>query len=87
MNVNKGGRGNKSPYESVVIRVPEPLRDKVLSLCHQYRELGELPTETKPVTSLEDAVVVAERILKSKKSARVSVERLLSEIYQEDVSL
>jgi hypothetical protein len=87
MSVNKGGRGNKSPYESVVVRVPKPLQDKVLAICNQYRETGELPIEIKPVTSLSDAVVVAERILKAKKSARVSIERLLREIYREDISL
>ncbi|MBD2482090.1 hypothetical protein [Planktothrix sp. FACHB-1365] len=51
----KGGRGKKAPYQTVVIRVPEPLKDIVEQLIEEYRQTGEL----KPVTSIEDKPVTS----------------------------
>lgn len=45
----KGGRGKRAPYQTVVIRVPEPLADTVNQLIETYRGVGEI----KPVTTLE----------------------------------
>ncbi|BAZ65568.1 MAG: hypothetical protein KME28_13060 [Pelatocladus maniniholoensis HA4357-MV3] len=48
--INKGGRGKKASYSTVVMRVPLPLREKVLQLVQQfYDSLGK----DKPVTSIE----------------------------------
>ncbi len=35
---NKGGRGNKNPYKSVVIRVPEPLVGKIDLMVEAYHQ-------------------------------------------------
>ena len=35
---NKGGRGNKNPYKSVVIRVLEPLVGKINLMVEAYRQ-------------------------------------------------
>ena len=35
---NKGGRGKKNPYKSVVIRVPEPLVGKIDLMVEAYRQ-------------------------------------------------
>lgn len=45
----KGGRGKRAPYQTVVVRVPEPLADTVNEMVETYRTNGEI----KPVTSLE----------------------------------
>lgn len=47
---NKGGRGKKSNYKTVVVRIPEDLKNNVTQLVNDF--FGDNVTD-KPVTSLE----------------------------------
>jgi hypothetical protein len=38
MSQQKGGRGKKAPYETKLMRVPEPIANQVENLCQQYRD-------------------------------------------------
>lgn len=86
MNTPKGGRGIKAPYETTHVRVPLPIKAEVERLSLMYKEQGEISAENS-LTGLSDAMVIAKKILIQKKSARVSLEKLLTAIYGEEVSL
>ncbi|MEP6582534.1 hypothetical protein NDI43_27555 [Microcoleus vaginatus GB2-A3] len=63
MNKPKGGRGNKAPYETKLMRVPEPLANQVESLCQRYQEFlagGGNPIE--PPCFLIDLPKIAEQL-------------------------
>lgn len=80
----KGGRGNKAPYESTHVRVPLPIKDKVESIINEFKNTGEVKTEQKIESDFVDfdkAVEIAKSILVSKKSAKVSLQKLLTGIY------
>lgn len=81
-----GGRGRKAPYVTTHVRVPEPLKHEVEKLIRQFHEGGKLD-DSKRLTSLESAVDIAHEILTQKKSARVSMSKLLTAIYGESVEL
>lgn len=85
MSINKGGRGHKAPYESTHVRVPLPIKDQVLELIEQYRVNGELTPSTD--LSLDEAVKKATAILAQKKSAKLSMQKLLTSIYGIEVRL
>jgi len=38
MSQQKGGRGKKAPYETKLMRVPEPVARQVEDLCRQYQK-------------------------------------------------
>lgn len=89
-----GGRGKKAPYTTAVVRIPEPLVPLVNQLADTYRTMcaaGQITqhdllnldifsTSYSAVPQVE-AVEGAKRILKQKKSARVSLIKLLQVIY------
>ena len=82
MAVWKGGRGVKAPYTTTHVRIPEPIKDRVQALSEAFKS-GEM---SEPMT-VEEAVEAAQKILKQKKSARVSIESLLTAIYGKDIEL
>lgn len=89
-----GGRGIKAPYETTHIRVPVPIKTDVESLIERFREsYSEGDTnlltgnQNNSLTSLEEAIVSARHILIQKKSARVSLQKLLTAIYGTEVIL
>lgn len=86
-----GGRGNKAPYETTHLRVPVPIKSEVEALIDNYRNNlltgKECDTIEKSLTSLEEAKEVAKKIVKSKKSAKESMARLLSAVYKTIVTL
>jgi len=89
MNMFSGGRGKKAPYETLVIRVPLPLAPSVEKQIESYREFivsGTQPSEDR-VVSREEAVAHAKEILKQKKSAKQSLEKLLQVLYGGEISL
>jgi hypothetical protein len=86
MSKPKGGRGIKAPYETTHIRVPTPIKAEVERLIEQFRTGGDSQTEN-PLTTLEDALSIAKGILIQKKSARISMQKLLTAIYGQDVEL
>lgn len=80
-----GGRGKKAPYETTVIRVPKPLEHDVKKLISNYRNEPSDPLGIK--LSVDEAIEYAKSILKSKKSARVSLEKLLQVLYNQPINL
>jgi hypothetical protein len=86
MPINKGGRGKKADYESKVIRVPLPIIGEVENLIENFH--NDLSSNTLAVStdsiSLESAIEIGANIVKSKKSAKESVRKLLQVLYQVD---
>lgn len=97
MNKPKGGRGLKAPYESTHVRIPVPLKPKIDKLVDEYRELildGKQPEREKfncpdsmTLTTVGEAKAIAQDILKQKKSAKISLEKLLTSLYNGEVKL
>ena len=85
MTPSKGGRGIKAPYETTHVRIPVDIKEQVEKLSQAFKE-GTLEKPSQPV-SLDEAVKIAEEVLKQKKSARVSIKKLLTSIYGVDVTL
>ena len=83
MPIPIGGRGHKVGYDTRTVRVPMPLLPSVRKLIEQFHgdmeleKTGELPT-------LSEATIEAVKILKSKKSARKSMQALLERLYGSD---
>lgn len=88
--IPRGGRGHKAPYQTMQVRVPVPIEHKVKKLIADYRQSvltgEELVTDELDMT-LTQALVEAKKIIKQKKSARVSMAKLLSVIYGQQVSV
>jgi hypothetical protein len=81
MNMPKGGRGVKAPYETVVIRVPKPIESDILETVQSYRD-----GSYKPVTSNLDKdkmIGLAKSILSEKKSAKISLTKLLQVLLED----
>lgn len=85
MNKPKGGRGKRAEYTSTHVRVPEPLVKEVEALKRKFFGMDE--EAENPLPSLENAMTIAKGILLQKKSARVSVEKLLTALYGGDITL
>ena len=87
--INKGGRGKKATYETTHARIPVALKDLVQSLSDQYKLTGTLPSvEASEITFTKDeAIALANQILKSKKGAKHCLEKLLTGLYSLPVSL
>lgn len=84
MPINKGGRGKKADYETKTVRVPLPVLDEVETLIQCFRDdLLDKPFSDN--RSLDEAITIAKSILKSKKSAKESVRKLLQVLYQVDI--
>jgi hypothetical protein len=82
-----GGRGHKATG-SVHIRVPLPIQEQVRQLVNHFYDNGDNDDKlVKMLPSLEEATVFAEEIVSYKKSARVSLSKLLEKIYGQEVEL
>jgi hypothetical protein len=91
-----GGRGKKAPYLTTVMRVPTPIVEKVESLINGYRlsaihgqmtqddlrRIEPWHSEYTPISKTE-AIEKAREILSQKKSAKVSILKLLQVLYGE----
>lgn len=80
MAVPKGGRGHKAPYETTHVRVPVPIKEEVERLILAFKDDEQADSIKHPI-DLAEATVLAKKILSQKKSARVSMENLLTAIY------
>lgn len=83
----KGGRGKKTEYGSRMIRIPDPLIDNVKRLKDDFYGLED--SEERPVTPPDylTALEAARAIHRAKKSARISLERLLTSLYGVETKL
>jgi hypothetical protein len=81
-----GGRGRKAPYTTTHVRVPEPMKKEVERLIAMFHE-GIINAPEKPLTTLGEATAIAQNILLQKKSAKVSMEKLLTALYKAEVKL
>lgn len=94
MSLN-GGRGKAAPYATTHVRVPLPLKELIQAVIDNYRWTQHIPSidDLKPKEQKEEpcyedvAIELAKQILKSKKSAKTSMEKLLSSIYSKDIVL
>jgi hypothetical protein len=86
----KGGRGLKAPYDTTHLRVPVPIKDKIQRIIDAYKESLDpnLDTsENKKLLTPNEAIEIAQTILSQKKSAKVSMGKLLTAIYGENIVL
>jgi len=86
MSKPSGGRGKKAPYITTHMRVPEPIKAEVQRLIDRFHGT-EVEASEKPLTSLPEAMAIAQSILLQKKSARVSMEKLLTALYHTEIKL
>lgn len=59
MAIPKGGRGKRAPYQSVMVRVPEPVYDFCRTLSNYYRRLAggdDTQLALNLIRELEDAM-------------------------------
>lgn len=81
MPINKGGRGKKADYETKVIRVPLPIVSEVEKIIEDFHQ-GLSVNDSSEFKTLEESIVIASTILKSKKSAKESIKKLLQVLYE-----
>ncbi len=96
---NKGGRGNKNPYKSVVVRVPEPLVYRIDAMIEAYKQavkqgsyegienahlLCENPLDT-GVINRDEAIEKAKAILRGRKNAKLSLLKLLQVLVDDGI--
>lgn len=81
-----GGRGIKATYSTTHVRVPEPIKADVQRVIDRFHD-NYSEQSTNLVTTLAEATIAAKGILAQKKSARVSLEKLLTALYKTQVDL
>lgn len=81
-----GGRGKKAAYTSTHVRIPEPLIPEVEALKRKFFGVDE-EEAINPLPSLEEAIAMSKGILLNKKSAKLSIEKLLTALYNTQVKL
>ena len=90
--INKGGRGKKADYETTHARIPVELKELVQSLSNDYKLTGKVPS-LEPISvpqhilTKEEAIALANRLVKSKKGAKHCLEKLLTALYSPPVTL
>lgn len=85
MTVWRGGRGVKAPYQTTHVRIPVEIKDQVEKLSKAFKAGSQ--QETNEFVSFDEAVGIARKILREKKSASHSLAKLLTVIYGEKVDL
>lgn len=90
--IPKGGRGHKAIYETTHMRIPTPLKDLFTRISNDYKVNGITPENELAIFApvklhKHEAVELARQILKSKKGAKVSLEKLLTGLYGTDVTI
>ncbi len=86
MSKHKGGRGKRAPYETTVVRVPDPVLEQVEAICDAYRN-GEVLPEKKPVTDFESIREQVDQWRKTAKVGKDKLQNLLQLIYGVDIAL
>jgi CHASE3 domain sensor protein len=82
----KGGRGKKAPYDTTVVRVPNPVLAEVEQIIDAYRNGGF--TESKLlVQSFDDIKDQVDQWRKSTKVGKEKLQNLLQLIYGVEIEL
>lgn len=81
-----GGRGQKAPYITTHMRIPEPMKPEVQRLLDHFHG-KDVDHSENSLTSLAEAIALAQGVLLQKKSARVSMEKLLTALYHREIKL
>jgi hypothetical protein len=83
MNKSKGGRGNKLPYNSVTVRIPENLKSQVENLVNDYRQfiLDGVETNNDNIPSIDEIKQLSKQLLKSRATRKDIVIKLVMSIY------
>jgi hypothetical protein len=84
-----GGRGKRASYTTSVVRVPDPIKQQVEKLVTAFYEGVEEGDNYKQIDLLDLHLAIneARRIIRHKKSARLSMEMLLEVLYKTPVNL
>ena len=90
--ISKGGYNGKAWYETTHARIPVELKELVQALSNEYKLTGKVPSlEPIPVFQLtltkEEAIALANQLVKSKKGAKHCLEKLLTTLYSPPVIL
>ena len=82
MAIIKGGRGKKAPWDSVMVRTPEPIKSEVQALVDDWKrsQVDESYHRQSVIVSAEQARAIVTKTLRQKKSARVTVLAVLAEL-------
>ncbi len=82
-----GGRGRKAPYNTRIMRVPEPIADKVQTLIDEYRisvmKDEGVKSDKFIIIRLSDLRHIFSDILRQKNGAKVSFEKLEHKLISE----
>lgn len=80
MNIPKGGRGHKVPYESKVKKIPEPILDEVEKLIDRFYSQEPIPESL----DRDKLIQLAQNVLLENKTRKLSTkgcfERFLQSI-------
>ena len=83
-----GGRGKKAPYQTTHLRVPVPLKPALEALIEAYR--GESSDTVEILTdvpiALDEAKLIAAKLLRSKGAKVEVIAKLLTAIYKTEVT-
>ncbi len=95
-----GGRAKEALYKTTHVRVPLPIKPYVEAVIKRFHDVfNPDAADENQLTNLQDAInaakgidsdeamAIARELLKQKKSARVSLEKLLTAIYDKNVAL
>lgn len=98
MKFTKGGRGIKAPYDSTHVRVPEPIKPQVEKLIERFKLLiaeeglsveeavDRISSQSNDdCFSKQEIIESAKFGLRSKKGAWISVRKMLTRLFNEEV--
>jgi hypothetical protein len=83
-----GGRGKKAPYETTHMRIPLPLKNQIEQLIEDYRLsiLDGIDRPSSELIPIDEALVIAQKLLRSKTAKNETIAKLLTSIYKTEVS-
>ena len=83
MNKPKGGRGKKAPYNSLTVRIPEDLKDRVESLVEDYRQfiLDGIQSTDNDIPTIDEIKELSKQLLKGRTTRKDIVVKLVTSIY------